>query len=151
MSIITNILSGPLGQARLVFGAILIGAAVVAVSGGLWYVHNLKTEVVKLTAEKTALVEANKMLQVNIDTVKENATKFSDANNANLGTIKSLLAERSASQKVIADLATTAKSDKEKISKLNANIDLLLKDPANDGIVSPVLRETIRSIQNNRR
>jgi hypothetical protein len=151
MSIIGNLAGGPISQVKLAVGAVVVAVAAIAISGTVYYIHHLKTEIITLEADKNTLEVNNKILQENNIVLKDNAIKFSSANETNLGTVKSLLSERAASQKVINDLAVAAQNDKKVITGLNGKIDEMLKDPKNDGIVSPVLRETVRSIQNNRR
>jgi predicted RNase H-like nuclease (RuvC/YqgF family) len=148
MSIISSLAEGPLGQAKLIIGAVVIALAAVAISGTLYYIHHLRTQVATLEEQKNTLEANNKILQENNIVLKDNAMKFSEANQTNLGTVKSLLSERAAAQKVINDLALASQNDKKVIASLNGKIDDMLKDPKNDGAVAPVLRETIRGVQN---
>jgi len=147
MSILGDALGGPLGQVKL----ILAGAVIVAALGGIWYVKNLQGDVKKLEDQVTSLTASNKILQENNDVMKSNQDKLSSANETNLSTIKDLEAEREASLKAIEDLSNTAKSNKALIAKLSGGIVKMKQDPKNDGPVAPVLRETVREVQNNRR
>jgi hypothetical protein len=151
MSIIGDLVGGSFGQAKLAVGAVVVALALTAIGGTVYYIHHLKSEVAALEADKNTLEVNNKILQENNTVLKDNELKFTNANETNLRTVKSLITERAASQKVINDLAVAAQSDKQVIAGLNGKIDSMLKDPKNDGIVAPVLRETVRSIQNNRR
>ena len=151
MSIISDVLGGPFGQAKLIVTALALGAIVASGIGLYFYVGHLKSQVATLEETQKTLEENNRILQVNVDTLKGNELKLSTANETNLGTIKSLLAERAGAQKVIDNLAVADKSNKANIAQLNDHISALIKDPKNDGVVAPVLRETVRDIQTNRR
>lgn len=151
MSIISDVLGGPFGQAKLIVTALAFGAIVASGIGLYFYVGHLKSQVTTLEETQKTLEENNRILQVNVDTLKGNELKLSTANETNLGTIKSLLAERTLAQKVIDNLAVSDKSNRATIDQLNGHISALIKDPKNDGAVAPVLRETVRDIQTNRR
>jgi hypothetical protein len=89
-------------------------------------------------------------MQENNDVMKENMKRLATANFQNWTTAQQLLAERIEAQKAINTLAASRTNDRQTIDRLNKRLDALLKDPKNDGIVSPSLRETVRGIQQSR-
>jgi chromosome segregation ATPase len=152
MSIISGVLGAPFGQAKLIVIALALGGIIASGVGLYFYVGHLKSQVATLEVSNKTLEENNKILQVNVDTLKSNQIKLSDANETNLGTIKSLTDERADAQKVIDTLSLAAQSNSANAKKLKQKIADLMKDPkTNDAVVAPVLRETVRDIQNNRR
>ena len=149
MSIITNLMGG--GQIKLVALAVA-GTLLLASAGGLyWQFRSLENEVASLTKVKNDLEASNRILQTNLDVVKDNMKKVSEACAVNEITARSLIGERSEAQKAINTLAASTVTDKATITKLYGQLNSIINDPANDGIVSPALRETIRNIQNNRK
>ena len=151
MSIIGDVLGGPISQAKLIVVALSLGAVIASGVGLYFYVSHLKTSVAELQADNKTLEENNRILQVNVDTLKNNQIALTGANSENIKTIDKLRVERKDAQRVIDTLSAEKQSSAEDILKLKKKIADMLKDPKNDGIVSPVLRETVRDIQNNRR
>lgn len=94
----------------------------------------------KLTVDNTQLIENNKVL-------KANQKILTDANQVNQDTIQKLLNERAQSKQAIANLAAANQRGNEALDRLGKKIDDMLKDPQNDGLVAPILRETINQIQ----
>ena len=142
---------GPINQMKLVVTAVLAGAVIVAAIGAYFYIGSLNSKIDGLETEKAALISSNKILQSNNDILKENSQRFATANESNLSTVKALINDRAVSQKIINDLATAAARDKSQIDGLNTKLQDMLKDPKNDGTLAPVLKETIRNIQNARK
>lgn len=151
MSFFTNILSGPFGQAKLIVGALLIGAVLASGIGLYFYIGHMKTEIANLKEDNNVLVMNNKILQENVTLLKDAANTFQASNQTNEATVQNLLVERTQAVKAIETLAIQQKNNKIVITSLSNKINELLKDPKNDGPVAPVLRETVRGVQNNRR
>lgn len=129
----------------------LIVAAVAAAAAGIfaawWYVSGLNKKVHALESANSTLTIDNTILQQNTQVLSENLKKMAEANSANEQTIRKLIEERAQAQAAVNKLAAESAADRKVISNLNKKLDDLLKDPKNDGIVSPALRETIRDIQ----
>lgn len=149
MSFITNILG--LGQLKVAVVGAILAALLILVGGTAYKLKSLNSEVNRLTEENTELVNNNKMLAINIEVVNENMMLLADTSLANQVTAKNLIKERGEAQKAINTLAASTVADKQTISKLYSRLDDILKDSANDGTLSPALRETIRNIQNSRK
>lgn len=114
------------------------------------YVKMLQRDIVDLTQQNKTLEINNTVLTGSVETLKHNQQTMLDVNDENQKTIKKLIAERQQAQKAIDDLARARESDKKALNEFKTKLEELLKDPKNDGIVSPALRETIRNIQNSR-
>lgn len=142
---------GPIKQFKLFAIALLCGAVIAAAVGTYFYVSSLNKTIQNLQDQKIALESSNKILQTNNDVLKENSKKFAAANENNLSTVKALINDRAASQKIINDLAAAALRDKTQIDGLNTQLQDMLKDPKNDGPLAPVLKETVRNIQKARK
>lgn len=149
MSFITNILG--LGQLKVAVVGAILAALLILVGGTAYKLKSLGAEVDKLTKENVELSNNNKMMATNIDVLNENMMMLADTAMANKMTADSLIKERKSSQQAINTLAESTVADKQTISRLYSKLDDILKDPANDGVVSPALRETIRNIQNSRK
>ena len=137
-------------RTKLIFVAVLLASVLTAVVSVNLYISSLKDDLVKTRAQISTLEANNKILQSNIDVLRQNMKTLSDANQGNLDTIQKMLEERSGAQQVIGNLANMTAKDKQTIASLNKRLDELAKDPKNDGVVSPALRETIRGIQQSR-
>lgn len=127
--------------------AALVGAAIAAAAGFGFYVHRLNVNIATLETEKTQLIANNKVLVENNKILKENVNQIIEANATTNKTVASLVAERQDASRAIANLAAATANDKQTIDKLKQDLTNLIKDPKNDGIVAPALRETVRSIQ----
>jgi cell division protein FtsB len=127
--------------------AALVGAVIAAVAGGIFYVHRLNVNIATLETEKTQLIANNKVLVENNKILKDNVNQILDANATTNKTVASLVAERQDATKAIANLAAATANDKQTIANLKQNLADLIKDPKNDGLVAPALRETVRRIQ----
>lgn len=135
--------------------SILLLVAVLAVIGtyvGLktLEIRNLNNQITELHAVNTKLTVDNTMLIENNKVLKENQKILYEANDVNQDTIKKLMEERKQSKIAIANLAAANKRGNDALDQLGKKIDELLLDPANDGTVAPVLRETINQIQRQR-
>ena len=144
-------ITGPIKQFKLVVIAVICGDVIAAAVGAYFHISSLKKTIATLEDQNSSLTANNKILQSNNDVLKENNKKFSAANESNLNTVKSLMNDRAASQKIINDLASAALRDKTQIDGLNTKLQDMLKDPKNDGPVAPVLKETVRNIQGARK
>ena len=127
--------------------AALIGAAIVAAAGCIFYVHRRNVNIATLETEKSQLIANNKVLVENNKILKDNVNQILDANATTNKTVASLVAERQDATKAIANLAAATANDKQTIASLKQNLTDLIKDPKNDGLVAPALRETVRRIQ----
>lgn len=130
-------------QAKLIIGAIA-GIAVVAFAWWIvWMVGELGDR-----AEKITLLEANvKTLETNTDTLRQNYLTCQSANSTNSETIESLITERDDAKKAIEALAIQKAKDDWYIDQLEDRIGIARRDPSQNGPLAPVLRETIRELQ----
>jgi uncharacterized membrane-anchored protein YjiN (DUF445 family) len=136
-----------LPKIRLYLIVAVVAAGAVGIFAAWWYVGSLNKKLLALESANSALIVDNKILHQNTEVLAENLKKMAEANSTNEQTIKKLIKERSQAQAAIDRLAAESTADRKVISNLNKKLDDLLKDPKNDGIVSPALRETIRDIQ----
>ena len=113
--------------------------------------NRLESKIEEVQKDNKEIALDNAILKANNTTLKDNLKKLAEANLITHETAQKLLDERAETQGVIDKLAEQAKKEKQMISKLSAQIDEMLKDPKNEGILAPVLRETIREIQRARR
>lgn len=158
MSIFTSLIGDATGVAspisltkiKFVVGVIIICGALTTVGGVWYYVHSLNTKISTLEKIKTDLEVNNKILQENVTVCKDNTAKLSIANLTNVNTVSALKEERVQSQKAISNLAATAAANKRALISANNKLNDLIKDPKNDGLVAPALRETVRSIETSR-
>lgn len=123
----------------------------VLVGGAYFYVSGLQNKVQKLEADKLLLETNNAVLKDNVEVMRENVKTLATANHENWKTAQALIAERAEAQKAINNLSVATKNDRAVILKLNKKLDDIIKDPKNDGLVSPALRETVRDVQDTRR
>jgi len=131
-------------QLRLLgIGAGAVGILSFAIWAGLRW-HELQV----LRRDNAILVQNNKTLQVNTDILRKDYLTCNDANMKNTETIDSLIKERDDAQKAIESLSNAQKSNTATISTLQSKLSELKKNAANNGPLAPVLRETIRGIQN---
>jgi len=132
---------------KMELGAAAIGVVLAIVLGCGFYVHRLNVDIATLETEKTQLIANNQVLVENNKILKDNVNKIIEANATTSNTVASLVAERQDATKAIANLAAATANDRQTIAKLKQNLTDLIKDPKNDGLVAPALRETVRSIQ----
>jgi cell division protein FtsB len=112
--------------------------------------HDLKQankNVATLQQKNTELSTDNVILKQNIGTLKSNIDSIVKTNEANVEVNRKLVAERTASKAVIASLAANTAKTKASLDDANKKIEEMLKNPANDAPVAPVLLETLRDIQ----
>lgn len=129
---------------------VLVGAlGIVGTFVGLKMVeiHQLNNKVETLTKKNTKLTTDNTILIQNNGILKKNQEVLVTANQTNYETVKKLDIERAQAKAAIASLAAANQRKQDALNALNEKISMMAKDPKNDGTVSPVLRETIRSIQ----
>lgn len=126
-----------------------VGAILLAIALALATFGFISKSVQLVASEhKVAGLEVTvKQLQTDNAILKKNVETITKVNETNVETNKKLLQERADAQAAIANLAKQKASNKKQLDAANAKIDELLKDPKNNGAVSPVLRETIRGIQ----
>ena len=130
-------------QVKLIITGVVL-AAVVGVGLTVYFQH--KT-IKGLRADITTLETNNATLKQNTDILRTNYLTCSTANQANAATIEALKAERQDALDSLAALAKDQSKSATKIDQLNRLLDNLRADPDNNGSVAPVLRETIRAIQ----
>ncbi len=123
---------------------IAVGVAIVALGG--WMVWEYK-DLEKLKEANIILTTNNKQLQENEDILKANQQTCVATNTTDAATIASLLKERQDAQNAVANLAKQQQSNVATIGILGKKLTDLEKNPANDGTLSPDLRETIRGIE----
>lgn len=119
-----------------------IGIAIVAVVLGLAYGIYHKISV--LQEENKTLTENNKIL-------KDNLSEAEALNKEAAQTIKQLQADAEASNKALDDLRIQKQRDNKELSTLRGVIGKQRGNPQFDGTVSPVLKNTIDSIQTSRK
>lgn len=130
-------------QAKLIAYAIA-GAAVIAfVWWIVWMVGELGDR-----AEKITQLEGNvKTLETNTDTLRQNYLTCQSANTTNSETIDALIAERDDAKAAVEALAAQKAKDDWYIDRLEERIGAARRDPTQNGPLAPVLRETIRELQ----
>ena len=139
---IENLIPG-VPQAKL----IMLGVILTAIVGVCVTLVVQQKTIKSLRQDITLLENNNKALQDNTVTLRQNYLDCSVANKTNIATIASLTAERQDALDSLAALAKDQSKSATKIEQLNRMLDNLRSDPANNGSVAPVLRETIRAIQ----
>lgn len=148
--LIKNLLAGSTINIRLIIAGILVAVAAAGAFGIRYHINSLKSEIVKLQQEKADLIVDNKVLALNNQTLKQNVGTLEAANMATASTAQSLIAERKSAQVAINNLAAASLKDKQDLAAARATLDDMSKNPANDGEVSPILKEAIRAIQDAR-
>jgi cell division protein FtsB len=138
-----NLIPG-VSQAKLIIGGVVL-AALIGVGVTIKWQHSTIQE---LRADKTLLEANSKTLVDNTNTLRDNYLACSTANKTTLETIAALKKERQDAIDALERLAATRRNDQFRIDSLNKLLDNLRRNPANNGPVAPVLRETIREIQN---
>ena len=94
----------------------------------------------QLSTDNTTLKNNNKILKDDLQAAIDVNKTTVDANNK-------LLQERKDAQTAINNLAAANAKSKAELDKAKQKIEQMLKDPKNNGPIAPVLRETIRDIQ----
>lgn len=102
----------------------------------------------ELETKNGQLSTDNATLKSNIETLKSNLDIAADANAKIAEANRQLLNERKLSKEAIEILAHARDVATRNLQEANRKIDEMLKNPANNGALAPVLRETIRDIQN---
>ena len=138
-------------QVKAIAAAVAVALVLAAVGSVVWKFNSMSHQIDKLEQDKSGLMASNKILQQNVETVKENVKTVSESNAENLKTIKALMDERAPAQRAIGALAASELSNKNTILKLNEKLAKMITDPSNDGPVAPALKETVRDIQNGRK
>jgi hypothetical protein len=126
---------------------VIAGIVLLAVLGGIGYVWWTHEELSALRTANATLTSNNKILQENNDVIKNNFNVCTNANVTNQATVQSFLKERESSQIAITSLAQQKKAGDAIIGNLQQKLSAMEKDPANNGVLAPDLRETIRGIQ----
>lgn len=149
LSTITGLVSSnPVtGTLKMQILAVVGGGVLVACLGLGFYIHRLNVNIATLQTEKIQLTANNQILIENNKVLKKNVNKIIEANSTTSNTVASLISERQDATKAISNLAAASLNDKQTIAKLKSNLADIIKDPNNDGLVAPALRETVRSIQ----
>lgn len=110
---------------------------------------NLKQEILEKDVTLVKQKSDIQFLSNNIATLRKNVSELTKINESNEKLISQLTADAVQSKIAIDDLLKKNKQRTEQTQNLQNQIEQLKKNPSNDGSVSPVLRETIRSIQTN--
>lgn len=142
MPLISTLLSPLKAKANLVVGVLVLSAILATAA----YIVTLRAEVSSQNKKNGELISEIAILKSNISVLKDNNAILDAANSTNRETIDALRNERKRSEDAIASLARKDKANIKKIEELNAYIDLLAKDPANDGALAPVLVEALKAI-----
>lgn len=143
-NLVTNILGSKLQLALLVAAALAVGSVYL-------YIKHLQSSIEKLEGDNIVLKTNNQVLKDNVEIMRQNVKELAKSNHENWKTVQSLLEERKAAQQAINNLAVATKNDREVIARLNKRLNDIIKDPSNDGVVAPALRETVRDVQETRR
>jgi cell division protein FtsB len=93
----------------------------------------------------------NIVLKNNIETLKENIEALQDSNKKNLIVIEKLTIERKETKKILDRLSQNRINDQMSIKLMSDKIKEMLKEAGNDGEVAPVLKETVKNIQESRK
>lgn len=142
-----NPFTGLGGSLKMIAIFAIVASIIATVAGVFFKLSSMSSQISALQEEKTQLVASNTALQQNVDVLKGNIKTIQDANSANLKTIQALLKERKDAQAALNMLASTQKADRQNLDNLLKQLDSLKQDPKNNGLVAPVLKETIRGIQ----
>lgn len=148
MKFLSLIVSGGIGTqiALWLMGIIMIASGAFGIIYKLDSIRLERKLSIATTNIKNLTVD-NEILKSNNGTLKENLKRTADANATTYETAQKLLQERDDTQKIIDSLSVKARSEKALLSRLMGQIDQLSKDPKNEGVLAPVLKETIREIQ----
>lgn len=130
-------------QAKLIAYAIA-GAAVIAF---VWWIVWMVGELGDRAEKITQLEDNVKTLETNTDTLRQNYLTCQSANTTNSETIDSLIAERDDAKAAVEALAAQKAKDDWYIDRLEERIGVARRDPSQNGPLAPVLRETIRELQ----
>jgi hypothetical protein len=111
----------------------------------------LRTENKRLIAEANELRAENLTLKHNANVLSGNIDVLQKVNSGNIETIRRLTQERSDSKKAIESLSQRAANDELAINMMSDRIKEMLNNPKNDGEVAPILKETIKAVQQERK
>lgn len=140
---ISSILKLATGQIKSGIIAIIVFAVVVFV---VWSWRN-HVSLQRYKSDNIILKQNNAVLTSNAEVLKRNYLVCQTANETSANTIQQLELERNDAKAAIAALAVQQKRDARVIGNLKQQMNQMSNDPANNGPVAPVLRETIRGIQ----
>jgi hypothetical protein len=135
----TLLFNGGLGTKIAMF---VLAASLILSVGSCTY------KAVELTSAQhqvTTLQQDIGTLNANIGILKQNQVTLKSTNDANLQTIAALVKERKDAQQAIDNLAKQKQVEHAKAETANKRIEELLKNPANNGKVAPVLGETLKA------
>jgi hypothetical protein len=123
------------------FTFILIVVILACLGGaGLW----VKTKINVLENEKLTLQVQNEQL------VADNA-RILEVNKNNVFIIEQLNKDKDRGNKIVTELKAQRKKDAMTLANLRKSIrDIIKNDPSQDGEISPVLKQTLQSILDNR-
>jgi hypothetical protein len=136
---VTDLIPG-WAEAKLGLSIVLAVVILAGVGFGVYKGYSLYEHYQQLEADNAQLV-------INNATLKSNVTTLEGANATDAQTIEGLKADHAAAEKVVGELAKQAEQNRQALAATQATLDKLAKDPKNNGVVAPDLRETIRSIQ----
>jgi hypothetical protein len=152
MNIPLGLITSNFSIAKKVFGALLILLIVLApfvlLYSNISYASKenkrLNEMIIELRAENT-------VLKNNIEILKENIEVLQESNRKNIVVIEKLTIERKEAKKIIDRLSQNRMNDQMSIRIMSDKIKEMLKEAGNDGEVAPVLRETVKNIQESRK
>jgi len=145
------LLASPLGGKVTIFAfiALIVGAGAYIGIQKI-EINSLNSQIAELTDKNVGLTVDNTILRENAKVLRDNINTLALANETNYNTARHLLEERGKATQAIANLAAVNRRSAQSLERLNLKIEEMLKDPAADGPVAPVLREIIREIQKER-
>jgi Tfp pilus assembly protein PilO len=124
--------------------ATVLAVAIIAFFGYFVYLHH---EVKDL---KTTNIEISAKLKIsddNLAVATANANKCYESNAENKKTISKLLVNQELSVQEMKNLVYANEASKKQLKNLNSKINEMAKDPSNDGEISPILKETLRTLK----
>ena len=133
---------------KLAIIAIVLGGLLASGLGLYYYVNSLKKEIATLQGKVNTLTANNSIMSSNNATLKTNLNVAVESNITNTVTIDALLKERRDAVEMVNKLAKTDLINKKKIKDLKIEVDKLKGNPAEDGPLAPVLRDTLTNVQN---
>lgn len=146
MSKLEDLIPG-VSQAKLIAG-IVMGAAVI---GFVWWIIWMVGELGDRKEKITALETNVETLTKNTDILRQNYLTCQSANSTNADTIAALQQERDDAEAAVKALAEQKAKDDWYIDQLEDRIGIQRRDPTQNGPLAPVLRDTIKEIQERNR
>lgn len=115
--------------------------------GACGYIYWEWSDLQDLKKANAVLIENNKVLQENEDVLKGNLTTCQNSNVTNQSTINDLIIERKSAQDIIDNLSKEKQNNLSSVKQLQDTINSM-KNSKSDGPLAPVLKLTIKGIEN---